>query len=289
MKVGYLGPEGTFSEEAGKNYAKKLEGKVDLYPYSTIHAVLFAVEKGEIAEAVVPIENSIEGTIAIVPDMLVKDVNLMIKQEMILPVQNYLLAQKGIHLKEITDIISNPPPLDQCQEFIRKYLPHAKLHLAYSTSDAVRQVATSLGEKVIAHGKVKGSVFAAIGTAASAKLYGLKIIASKINARRNETRFVVLSKNDHPRTGKDKTSIVFSITKDRPGGLHDILSEFAIRNINLTKIESRPSKKSLGDYFFFVDMEGHRTDPNIGKTIKEIKRKTSLLKLLGSYPQAKGR
>lgn len=287
MKVGYLGPEGTNSEEACQLYLKKLEGKAQLEPYTTIHDVLFAVDRGRINEAIVPIENSIEGTIGIVTDMLVKDVNLMIKQELVIPIYHYLIVQKGIGLQEITDVISNPQVLDQCKDFLRRQLPDAKLHLAYSTSDAVRQVATSLGEKIIAHGRVKGSVFAAIGTAASAKLYGLRIVSAKINAHDNKTRFVVLAKKDHLRTGHDKTSIVFSIASDRPGGLHDVLSEFAVRNINLTKIESRPSKKALGDYYFFVDMLGHRHDREIAESLKEIKRKTSRLKLLGSYPRGK--
>jgi len=285
MKVGYLGPEGTFSEEAGRLYAKKLEGKVELYPYTTIHDLLFAADRGKIKEAVVPIENSIEGTIGTVTDMLVKDVDLVIKQELVLPVYHYLVAQKGIHIKEVTDVISNPPALDQCKDFLRKNLPGVKLHLAYSTADAVRQVATSLGEKIIAHGRVKGNVFAAIGTAASAKLYGLKVVASKINASENQTRFVVLSKADHPRTGNDKTSLVFSIAKDRPGGLHDVLGEIAARNINLTKIESRPSKKYLGDYYFFADMQGHRKDKIMVEVIAGIRRKTSFFKILGSYPR----
>jgi prephenate dehydratase len=288
MKVGYLGPEGTFSEEAAKLYLKKLEGRAEFYPFSTIHELLMAVNRGKIKEAVAPIENSIEGTITVVPDMLVREVNLMIRQELILPVNHYLLAQKGTNLGEITDVISNPPPLEQCQDFLRKKLPRAKLHLAYSTADAVRQVATSLGEKIISHGKVKGSVFAAIGNKSSARLYGLKIIASKINGKDNQTRFVILAKSDHTRTGKDKTSIVFSIAKDRPGGLHDVLSEFAARNINLTKIESRPSKRTLGDYYFFADMEGHRQDAMIIQTLKAIRAKTSFLKILGSYPKVKG-
>jgi len=288
MKVGYLGPEGTFSEEAAKLYVKKLEGRAEFYPFSTIHELLMAADRGKIKQAVAPIENSIEGTIAIIPDMLVREVNLMIRQEIILPINHFLLAQKGTRLGEITDVISNPPPLEQCQDFLRKKLPHAKLHLAYSTADAVRQVATSLGEKIISHGKVKGSVFAAIGNKASARLYGLQIIASKINGKDNQTRFVVLAKSDHPYTGKDKTSIIFSIAKDRPGGLHDVLSEFAVRNINLSKIESRPSKKALGDYYFFADMEGHRSTDKIIQTLKAIKSKTSFLKILGSYPKAKG-
>lgn len=286
MKVGFLGPEGTFCEEASNIYLKRVPGKIELIPYTTIHDLLYAADRGRIAEAITPIENSIEGTVGIVTDMLVKDVNLLIKQEIVIPIYHYLIAQKGIRLSEVTDIISHPQALDQCKDFIRKNLPKVKLHLAYSTSDAVRQVAISLGEKIIAHGRIKGNVFAAIGTKTSAKLYGLKVLASKINAKENQTRFVVLAKKDHARTGKDKTSIIFSILKDRPGGLHDILEVFAVRNINLTKIESRPSKKALGDYYFFADMEGHRKDKKVAEALKDIKKQASFLKVLGSYPKA---
>lgn len=279
MKVGYLGPEGTFSEEAGKLYLCRLEGKVELFPYGTIHSLLLAAQHGKVTEAVVPIENSIEGTISAVTDMLAREVALVIRQELVLPIYHYLIAQKGVRLGKITDVISNPPALDQCKDYIRRRLPHAKLHLSYSTADAVKQVAYSLGDP--------GRVFAAIGTAASARLYGLKAVASKINARDNQTRFIVLAKKDHVRTGRDKTSIVFSIAADRPGGLHDVLSEFAIRDINLTKIESRPSKRALGDYYFFVDMHGHRQDKIIADALREIRRKTSFLRLLGSYPRTK--
>ncbi len=286
MKIGYLGPEGTFSEEASKLYLKKLVGKNELYPYSTIHDLLYAADRNQIKEAIVPIENSIEGTIGIVTDMLAREVDLKIKYEIVIPIYHYLISQKGTKLSEVTDVISNPQVLDQCKDFIRKHLPKAKLHLAYSSSDAVRQVATSLGEKIIAHGRVKGSVFAAVGTANAAKLFGLKILASKINAKENKTRFAVLAKQDHPRTGRDKTSIVFSTMKDQPGSLHDILSVLAVRNINLTKIESRPSKKALGDYYFFADMEGHRQDKAIAEALQEIKKKASFVKWLGSYPAA---
>ncbi|MEE8638027.1 MAG: prephenate dehydratase [Candidatus Margulisiibacteriota bacterium] len=287
MKVGFLGPEGTFCEEACKIYLKRIPGRIELIPYTTIHDLLYAVDRGRISEAIAPIENSIEGTVGVVTDMLVKDVNLVFRQEIIIPIYHYLIAQKGTRLSEVTDVISHPQALDQCKGFLRKKLPKVKLHLSYSTSDAVRQVATSVGEKIIAHGRVKGSVFAAIGTKNSAKLYGLKILAEKINARENQTRFIVLAKKDHAPTKKDKTSIVFSIRSDRPGGLHDILAVFAVRNVNLTKIESRPSKKALGDYYFFADMEGHRKSKVIAGALKEIKKIASFLKLLGSYPKAK--
>ncbi len=286
MKIGFLGPEGTFCEEASKLYCRRIKGKIELTPYTTIHDLLYAVDRGKLSEGIVPIENSIEGTIGIVTDMLVKDVNLVIRQEIVINICHNLIAQKGVKLSEVTDVISHPQALDQCKDFLRKKVPKAKLHLAYSTSNAIRQVATSLGERIIAHGRVKGSVFAAIGTGAAAKLYGLKILAKKINAKENQTRFIVVAKKDHVKTGKDKTSIVFSIRKDRPGGLHDILEVIAKRNINLTKIESRPSKKALGDYYFFADMEGHRDTKTIKEALVQIKKKSALLKMLGSYPKA---
>jgi prephenate dehydratase len=287
MRVGFLGPEGTFSEEASKIYSRKLPGKVKLIPYTTIANLLYAVNRGKIHEAICPLENSIEGTVAVVTDMLAKEVNLMIKYEIVIPIVHYLIGQKGIGVKEVTDVISHPQALDQCKDFLKKNLPKVKLHLAYSTSEAVRQVATSLGEKIIAHGKIKGSVFAAIGNISSAKLYNMKVLASNINAKENKTRFIVLAKNDHRPTGRDKTSIVFSGKKDRPGSLHHILGEFASRGINLTKIESRPSKKALGDYYFFADFEGHRTSGKVDKALKSIRKQASFLKVLGSYPKAK--
>lgn len=288
MKVGYLGPEGTFSEEASKSYAKSLNIKAEMIPFSTFHDVLIAVDKNHIDEAIVPIENSIDGTIGTVTDMLAKEVKLKISREIILPVHNCLLVQKGVRLNEITDIISHPQPIEQCKEYLRKKLPKAKLHLSSSTAEAARQVALSLGEKIIAHGKLKGPVFAAIGPASLSKLYELSIIAKEINSKDNQTRFVVLSKSDHKRTGDDKTSIVFSMSKDCPGGLHDVLLEFARRNINLTKIESRPAKKALGDYFFFVDLQGHHEDPDVSNALQIIEKKVAFYKLLGSYPKSKG-
>lgn len=277
MKIGYLGPEGTFSEEAGKLYAEQLKEKGEMLSFSTFHDALFAVEHGKITEAIVPIENSIEGTIGLVPDMLATEVDLKIRNELVMPIYHYLIGQKKAELKDVTDVISKPEIIDQCRDFLRQHLPKAKLHLSYSSSDAVKQVALfPSGE---------GRVFAAIGTTAAAKMYEQKLLASKINAKDNMTRFVVLAKNDHQPTGQDKTSIVFSTRKDRPGSLHDILGVFALRNINLTKIESRPAKKALGDYYFFVDLEGHRQDKVIAEALAEIKEKSSFFKNLGSYPK----
>jgi prephenate dehydratase len=292
LKVGYLGPEGTFSEEASILYAKKLKG-VELIPYSTHYDLLMAVNRGKIDEGVTPIENSIEGTVGIVTDMLVGDVNLMIRQEIVLPIFHYFLAKKGVKFSDITDVVSHPQPIDQCKDFLRKRLPHVSIHLSSSTADAVRRVATSdeieLNKLINLKGHKRAKhAFAAIGTKAAAKLYGLNILASKINDYSdNLTRFVVVAKGDHRRTGNDKTSIVFSISKDKPGGLYGILGEFAVRGINLTKIESRPSKRALGDYFFFIDLQGHRADPKVLEALAEVKRKVAFFKSFGSYPMAR--
>lgn len=279
LKVGFLGPEGTFSEEASVLYAKKLKN-VELIPYTTIYDLLIAVDKGKLDEGITPIENSIEGTVGIVTDMLVEDVKLVIKQEIVIPIYQYLLVRSEVKLSDITDVISHPQAIDQCKGYLRKKLPRATIHLSSSTSDAAKRVAASMEEE--------GRVFAAIGAKASARLYGLRVLGEKINDYKdNSTRFVVLAKKDHSRTGDDKTSVVFSIAKDKPGGLYDILGEFAVRKINLTKIESRPSKRALGDYYFFIDLQGHRGDPKTAQAIQKVRSKSAFFKLLGSYPRAK--
>jgi prephenate dehydratase len=164
-------------------------------------------------------------------------------------------------------------------------LKKAMIHLSSSTAEAVKQVALSMPGKPKTKEK---HVYAAIGTKAAAKLYGMDVLASNINDfKDNQTRFIVLAKNDHPVTGKDKTSIVFTIAKDQPGGLYNILGEFAVRRINLTKIESRPSKTALGDYYFFADMEGHHKQKPVEEALAEVKKKAAFLKILGSYPRAK--
>jgi prephenate dehydratase len=278
LKVGFLGPEGTFSEEASAIYQKKI-GKANFVPYSTFHDLLIDTDRGRIDEGIAPIENSVEGTIGIVTDTLVNEVDLKIKQEIVIPVQHYLMAKINVPPNKITEVLSHPQVIDQCKHYLRKNLSNAKIRFAFSTADAARQVAEA---EVIK----KLDVPAAIASRSSAKLYGLSIIRSKINDYpHNSTRFVVLAKKDSMRSGSDKTSIVFSILRDRPGGLHEVLGEFAKRRINLTKIESRPTKRTLGDYFFFIDVQGHRTDKAVSEALTAVKRKASFFKMLGSYPK----
>jgi len=295
LKVGFLGPEGTFCEEASSLYLNKIGKKLELIPYSTIHDLMHAVDQKKLDEGIVPLENSVEGTVNIVLDILISEVNLKIYQEIILPVRHFLMSPRGTTLKKITDVISHPQAIDQCKKFLRTKLRKAEIHLAYSTADAAQEVALGLEGEAIPRivgyhyiASTKNRVFAAIGTRAAAKMYGLKIIASNVHDYiDNATRFIALSKKDHAPTSDDKTSIVFSALKDRPGALHQILEEFAKRKINLTKIESRPSKRALGDYFFYIDLQGHRKDKIVAEALAAVQRQTAFMKILGSYPRAK--
>ncbi len=274
QKIGYLGPKGTFSYEAAVSYTKTVRG-AELVPYATLHDILFAVDREEIDKGVVPVENSIEGTIGVVQDMLVKEVDLKICGEIILPVHESLMCKSPLPLSEITEVFSHPQPLEQCRGWLRKNVPQAKLTPASSTAD---------GAAVISQSDDPGSC--SIGPAGLSEIYGLTILEKDItDYHDNTTRFIVLSKTDSRPSGSDKTSIVFSIISDRPGGLYSVLGEFSSRGINLTKIESRPSKKALGDYFFFVDMEGHRTEKEVAEALSNIVNKVAFIKILGSYPK----
>jgi prephenate dehydratase len=269
--IGFLGPSGSYAEEA----ASKINGK--LIAFDSIMEVIDAVDQEIIDMGVVPIENSIEGPVGVTLDLLANDYNLKIKKEIILPISHNLLLNDESNVEDIKLIYSHAQALSQCRKFIEKM--GAKPVATPSTSSAAEMI----------KGKKNA---AAIGTGKAAEIYGLKIAAGNIqDFENNLTRFVVINKEDHVPTGHDKTSIVFSLIEDRPGGLYDVLGEFAKRNINLTKIESRPSKKKLGTYIFFIDFEGHREDSevrNILNTIKinTMKTKISYIKLLGSYPIA---
>ena len=167
--------------------------------------------------------------------------------------------------------------MGQCEPYLRKNFPKAKITSVGSTAQALSLSATL---------SQKDKIVAAIGPTDSAAQYGLKILAKEIAAMpNNHTRFVVLSKEDGSRSGDDKTSIVFTIRKDKPGGLYGVLGEFASREINLTKIESRPAKKDLGEYYFFIDLQGHKTERRIAEALKAVAKKASLFKILGSYPR----
>ena len=263
-KIGFFGPSGTFTEEAASTIGEHL------IPFDSILEVLDAVEKGEIDIGVVPIENSIEGPVGVTLDLLVHDYDLKIKREIIIPISHNLLINPEVNIEDIKFVYSHIQALSQCRKFTEKL--GVVVNSTSSTSAAAEMV----------KGKMNSG---AIGTKRAGEIYGLKIAASNIqDYKNNVTRFVVIDKTDHKPTGNDKTSIVFSIMDDKPGRLYKILEVFADNNINLTKIESRPSKEKLGSYIFFIDFEGHRTDKKIGNILNNIRSNLGYIKVLGSYP-----
>ncbi|HHW47216.1 MAG TPA: prephenate dehydratase [Clostridiaceae bacterium] len=278
MRIGFLGPRGTFSQEALNKYigCNKERNTYKIVAYNTIPEMLYAVMSGDLDEAVVPIENSIEGGVGVTLDMMAFEVDLMIKAELTIQIRQNLLVRKGTRLEDIKCILSHPQAVGQCRKFINSSLSRAEIRFVYSTAEAAQEVAARINND---HG--------AIGSIAAAEEYKLDVLASSIQDKDNNlTRFVVISKKDSPRTGSDKTSIVFS-TEDRPGSLYRILDIFNLWDINMTRIESRPEKNQLGRYIFFVDIEGHRDDEDVRDALAMVRRKTSFYKFLGSYPKWK--
>mgnify|MGYP000846973014 FL=1 len=269
-RIGYLGPRGTFSHEAMVKYTGKAPYISREYP--TIPDVFAAMQDGQLDEAIVPIENSIEGAVNVTMDMMTQENGLWIRAEVIIPVREHLLVKKGTGISEIRTVISHPQPLGQCRRFLAENLPDAVLRAAHSTAAAAEEVAAGTGG------------MAAIGSRAAAEVYGLEILREDIQDHdSNFTRFIVLGGSDAEKTGNDKTSLIFS-TEDKPGSLYRILQIFNLWDINMTRIESRPARSGLGRYIFFVDVLGHREDEDLRDALTMVKRKTSFLKILGSYP-----
>lgn len=263
--ISFLGPNGTFTHEAASTVGD------DLVPFCNIPAVMESVESGQCIYGVVPIENSIEGPVGITLDSLAHKFDLNIYNEIIIPINQNLIVNPGCKMEDIRDVYSHGQALAQCQNFIDKH--NLKPHYAVSTARAAKDI---IGDKS------KG----AIANAKAVEFYDLEILEPNIqDVDNNETRFVVVSKESHEMTGDDKTSIIFSIYEDRPGSLYNILGIFQKDNINLTKIESRPSKQGLGKYLFFVDFEGHKDDGKISDILEEIEKNTYFFKVLGSYPK----
>ncbi|MFH1640533.1 MAG: prephenate dehydratase [Candidatus Omnitrophota bacterium] len=265
LKIAYMGPEATFSHLAA---LKRFGSQVDYIACEGISDVFLEVERDSVDYGVVPIENSIEGAVSHTLDMLV-DSDLKICAQVILYVSHNLLGNCPI--SKIKRIYSNPQVFGQCRIWLRENLPTVQT-IDVSSTTAAAQVA------------VKEKSSACIASLLAAKVYKLKVIAKDIeDSPHNITRFLVIGKSDVPKTNSDKTSIIFSI-KDKIGALHEMLLPFKKYDINLTKIESRPSKRKAWDYYFFVDLEGHRDNPRIKKALMELESKCRFLKILGSYP-----
>ena len=247
-KVAYFGPAGTFTEAAALLY----DPDAQLLPFTSITAVAAAVDAGMADEGVVPIENSLEGSVTDTLDLLIHESTLSIRHELVMPIEHCLLVRPGVSPETVQVVYSHPQALGQCRHFIEKCFPKAQAMAALSTAAAVEDM---LGSDVPS---------AAIATSRAAEIYGAEILEKGIQDNpANITRFVVLAQGDHPPTGRDKTSLCFSFQEDKPGVLYAVMGEFASRNINLAKVESRPNKEVLGRYIFLVDLEGHREDPHV--------------------------
>lgn len=291
--IGYLGPRGTFCEEAAHQVGESLQGigvaaaasthpedcqRVEYRPYRSIPVLIAAVDSQEVHFAVVPAENSYEGSVPSTWDVLLHNASATISGETLVSVRHHLLAQRGTKLSSIGTVLSHPQALAQCREFIAEKLPHAKLYETTGPAEAARIVS------------VNALPLAAIGSESCASLYSLDVIAADIQDQQdNVTRFLVLSSSEERAILLDeggvnyKTSIVCAIERDRPGSLYGLLGVFAERHINLTRIESRPSRKGYGDYVFFIDLEGRATDIAISEALDALHERVISLKVLGSY------
>lgn len=271
MTTAFLGPRGTFSEEAALLRATSDE----LVAFTSFPALVSAVETGLASDAVLPIENSIEGAINTTLDLLIHETSLRIVGELALPVRHFLITRPGVKLEDVRIVTSHPQPLGQCRRFLERCLPGVEQVAALSTAAAVQEVVGGTDDHR-----------AAIGTVRATELYGGTILAHDIqDARLNVTRFVVLAPHDAPPTGDDKTSLGFTIKENVPGALHAVLGEFARENIQLSKIENRPTKGWLGDYVFLIDFEGHRRDEKIAPVLERVIDMCAMVKIFGSYPR----
>ena len=272
-RLAYLGPAGTFTEEAAIGYSRQAQR----LPLSSIPGVAHAVQVGMADEGVVPIENSLEGPVNDTLDLLIHASPLRIRGEMVLPIEHCLMALPGVQAEDLQTISSHPQALGQCRDFLERCFPKVRTVAALSTAGAVE----GLKESPVPAG--------AIAPPRAAELYGAEILARAIQDRPNNvTRFVVLAPTDHPPTGRDKTSLGFSFVGDEPGLLYNVLGEFAERRINLAKIESRPTKEALGRYIFLVDLEGHREEELVKEVLEAVEAQVSMLKIFGSYPRWAG-
>lgn len=272
-KIAYLGPPGTFTEEALDKFIKDLS-QVKKISFPTVADVIRSVDRGEADEGLVPMENSIEGSVNITQDILTFESEAKIIGEVTIPVKHSLIGKKNIKLDNIKKVISHPHATAQCRKFLSTNLKGAEIIAANSTAEAVKIL------------KEENDDIAAIGTKIAAKIYDLEIIENDIEDNKdNKTRFVFIGNSIQPKTGNDKTSIVCFLKEDRPGSLYNILKEFACRNINLARLESRPAKKDLGDYVFMIDLDGHLHDENIFEAIEVLRKGVYLVKILGSYPK----
>jgi prephenate dehydratase len=280
MRLGYLGPPGTFSEEALR--AQPLAAGAELVPFASIHETVMSVDTGGIDRALVPIENSLEGGIPATLDALAVDAgDVSIVGEAVLVIRNCLMARDDLALDAIAVVVSHPQPLGQCARFLRAELPQAEVRAAASTAEAARTIAAT------------DERWAALGPRSAAERYGCRVLREGVDDDPdNATRFVWLGREGTEPVGAEaadawKTSVVFAGAGDlQPGWLVRCLSEFAFRGVNLTKIESRPRRGRLGHYLFHVDMDGRDDERPVADAVQALRAHCEVVRLLGSYPAA---
>jgi prephenate dehydratase len=285
MRVGYLGPEGTFTQEA-LIHATAGSDELEPVPLPTVYETVMAVHAGDVDRALVPIENSLEGSVNATLDALaIETDDVAIVGELVHPIRHCLIARDEIELDEIDTVVSHPQATAQCARFVRTRLGHARVLAGSSTAEAVRMVAEH------------GGPWAALGNRLAAERYGCHVLRAGVeDVPDNETRFVWLARVGTPSGGPGiadpdigpwKTAIVFwGVGADAPGWLVRSLQEFAARDVNLTRIESRPRKQGLGRYMFFVDLEGRETEPHVAQALAAVREHAQALRVLGSFPSA---
>jgi len=273
LRVGYLGPQGTFCEEALLTEADLAAG--DLVPLPTIPDVIDATSAGDVDLGVVPLENAIEGAVNVTLDTLAFEADLLMQREIVIPVRMNLLGSPGSSIDKLQRVISIPVATAQCRGFLRKELP-----------DVTTVAANSTAEAAFLLGANPDPTTGVIANALAGRVYELETLAEDIEDHPdNQTRFGVLAASGIPApTGHDRTSIVVFQAADQPGSLLSILQEFAARAINLTNLHSRPTKRGLGHYCFLIDLEGHISDELVADALRDIKSKQEDVKFLGSYP-----
>lgn len=275
MRIAYLGPAGTFTEDALKEALGG--GEFEPLRTATIHDAILAVERGECERALVPFENSIEGSVRATLDALAFDTRAVtIVGEHDFAVHAHLITRQGVGLGAIEAVLSHPQPLAQCARFLREQLPQVERRSVSSTAAAVRMVSES------------ERPWAAIGARSAAEIYGCVVLCEGIEDEAdNVTRFVWIAPEGTTVSGEGawKTSLVFSeLGEDHPGALVEALQEFSARAVNLSRIESRPLRRGLGRYMFFCDLEGSMADPPVAEAVAALRGKAESVRLLGSYP-----
>jgi len=275
MRVAYLGPAGTFTEDALREAMPA--GEIESLRTPTVHDAIVAVERGEAERAFVPFENSIEGSVRSTLDTLAFDTEAVtIVGEHDFAVHAHLIAREGVELEQVAAVLSHPQPLAQCAAFLREHLPGVERRSVSSTAEAVRMV----GESV--------RPWAAIGARSAADLYGCVVLREGIEDEAdNVTRFVWIARGEQAGAaeGPARTSLVFSeLGEDHPGALVEALREFSDRGVNLSRIESRPLRRGLGRYMFFCDLEGSVEDEPVAEALTALRSKAAAVRILGSYP-----